>query len=126
MLRYDIHRKGRKTMLKEVDSSPAMLSQASDNRKKYPWDTLAIGKSFIVPHSDIKYETLYKYASRMGKKLGKRFKVVNHAADAIFEVGLIQILNKATVTDKQQSNGDWSRSDEPTGAERFKKMGFKS
>jgi hypothetical protein len=124
MLRYEIHVKGRKKMLKEVDSSPAMMMQTSDSRKKYPWDTLAIGKSFIVPHGDIKYETLYKYANRMGKKLGKRFKVVNHVADAIYEVGLIEILNKS-LEQATVKNDKWAlKTAEPTGADKFKKMGF--
>lgn len=99
---------------------------------KYPWRTMAIGTSFIVASSTIKYRTLQNYASKMGKKLHRRYKVVDHGATIGYEVGCIgersvkePMATQATVVDKQQSNGDWSRPDEPTGAERFKNMGFK-
>ena len=101
-------------------------------RGKYPWRTMAIGTSFSVAMSEIEYRSLQNYASKVGKKILRRFKVVKHDESMCYEVACIgersvkkHMTTQAAVTDKQQSNGDWSRPDEPTGAERFKNMGFK-
>lgn len=95
-------------MIVECASSPAMLATKVDARKKYPWDTMLIGKSFIVPSNSIKLKTLINHAYRMGKKLGKVFRVIDHGPTTVYEVGYI---------------GDRAS---PTGADKFKRMGFKA
>lgn len=44
---------------------------------KYPWDTMLVGECFRVLPEDMKLKTLKPYAYRMGKRLGKKFKVVD-------------------------------------------------
>lgn len=65
-------------------------SKALDNRKgnpkigeaKYPWKTVPVGRSFAVPRENIKLAVLRSLASRTGKALGKKFKVVDHGQGA--------------------------------------------
>lgn len=44
----------------------------------FPWDTIKVGESFKVPKNVIKFGTLKPKASIAGKKLNKKFKVVEH------------------------------------------------
>jgi hypothetical protein len=81
----------------EIFDSSSKLSQ--DNRKKktrlYPWENTTYGKSFRVPHSEIKFSTLRSQASYWGKRLGKQFKVIDHGVDIGYEVGCIGLRDKA-------------------------------
>lgn len=71
-----------------VDSSP----QSSEPIKrhaftpKYPWSTVPIGKSFVVAHNEMKLTSLRPFANRMGKKFGKKFRVVDHGPEIGYEV----------------------------------------
>lgn len=71
-----------------VDSSP----QSSEPIKrhaftpKYPWSTIPIGKSFIITHNEMKITSLRPFANRMGKKYGKKFRVIDHGPETGYEV----------------------------------------
>lgn len=56
---------------------------------KYPWNTLTVGYSFRVAYDEAKLRTLQNYASRTGKKLGKRFRVIDHGEAIGYEIGRI-------------------------------------
>jgi hypothetical protein len=112
------------------DAMKAVMSGVkSDSRKKYPWDTLTIGESFGVLHSEMKLKTLTNYANRVGIKLGRRFHIIDHGEANGYEVGYIG---------ERKEKGPWDKSsdkthvtklatiEEPTGEERFKNMGFKT
>ena len=71
-------------------SSDAMKNEG----KKYPWHTVLLGNSFRVPASECKFKTLQNYASRMGKKLNKVFRVKDHGPEVGYEVGLIGYRNE--------------------------------
>lgn len=56
---------------------------------KYPWKELDIGKCFIVSQENIKYESIKALASRKGRLLDRKFTVVTHKEDNLFEVARI-------------------------------------
>lgn len=58
-------------------SSTVGMQPSTRGAKKYPWETMLVGESFRVFPKDMKLSTLKPYAYRMGKRLGKKFKVVN-------------------------------------------------
>lgn len=63
-----------------LPSSPeATTEKTKKTTHKYPWKTINVGESFLVPPTEVvKFSTLYNSASKMGKKLGKRFRVIQH------------------------------------------------
>ncbi len=95
--------------------SAKMIAAVAKKEKKYPYEQLLMGQSFNVKHGDCTEGTLCNSAYLAGKKLGKRFRVIDHGKDIGFEVALIGLREP-----KSQATT------EPTGAERFKNMGFKS
>lgn len=50
---------------------------------KYPWRDLTVGSSFVVPPGLAKFQNLQTYAYRVGKKLGRNFKVFDHGPQGI-------------------------------------------
>lgn len=78
-------------MTKFFDSSPALKNfKRKSPEMKHPWDKLEVGKSFVVLHSDGKLATLRASASKWGKKLERRFVVLDHGADVGFEIGRVK------------------------------------
>lgn len=63
-------------------SSPELTASGKYN---FPWDTIECGQSFAVPKDEIKLLTLRPMATAKGKKLNKKFRVVEH--DDCYEVG---------------------------------------
>lgn len=49
---------------------------------KYPWRDVPLGKSFAVNKVDIKFKVLRSLASKQGKKLGRKFRVIDHSGDS--------------------------------------------
>lgn len=45
---------------------------------KYPWADVPVGMSFPVPRENIKFNVLRSLASITGKKLGKKFRAIDH------------------------------------------------
>lgn len=56
---------------------------------KYPWDSMAIGKCFVLPFEAGKDKSLRTLASQQKTKLGKEFIVIKHKELKIFEVARI-------------------------------------
>lgn len=54
----------------------------------YPWREVPVGKSFAVPKSNIQFKTLRSLASKTGKELGKRFRVIDHEGN-VYEVACL-------------------------------------
>lgn len=76
---------------KQVKSGPI-------GRIKYPWQQVPVGKSFVVQKSNISFKTLRSLASKTGKDLGKKFRVVDHEGD-VYEVACLPMdEDKAIVT----------------------------
>lgn len=74
-----------------VQSSPqAMNSNEAIERKStkdFPFDSLEVGQSFLVPLNDFAEQSVRNAASKAGKKLSRRFSVVKHSAPHnVFEV----------------------------------------
>src|SRR5690242_12430093 len=67
------------------DSSDKAMQADARSRKKYPWEELGVGQSFAATPDEITLDSLRPLASRMGKKLGRRFRVINHE-DKSYEV----------------------------------------
>ena len=65
------------------------------HRRKYPWRTIAIGESFVVPYFDAQEATLRTACYQMGKKLGKRFRLVNHGEKIGYEIGCLPIVGSS-------------------------------
>lgn len=55
--------------------------------KSLPFEQLQVHQSFAVPINDVKQRTLEEICRRVGKRLGKRFRVVAHEGASVFEVG---------------------------------------
>lgn len=73
------------------DSSPALKNfKRKVPEMKHPWNEVELGKSFVVLHSSGKLETLRASASKWGKKLGKRFRVIDHGVGTGYEVGRVE------------------------------------
>lgn len=56
----------------------------------YPWREVPVGKSFPVAKANIKFKTLRSLASKTGKELGKRFRVIEHEGD-VYEVACLPV-----------------------------------
>ncbi len=73
---------------KFFDSSPAAKQVLS--RTKYPWTQVPVGKSFPIPKANISLKTLRSLASKTGKDLGKRFRVIDHDGE-FYEVARLPV-----------------------------------
>jgi len=70
------------------ESSPKINEDRRTNVKRnFPWNTINCGQSFAVPLNEMKLITLRSMASAKGKKLHKKFKVVQH--ETTYEVARI-------------------------------------
>lgn len=81
------------------DSSPKAVQMRKGRQpgeKKYPWSEVPVGKSFVVQRNDIKFEVLRSLASRTGKKLGKKFRVVDHGSGP-YEVACLPMSEQQAV-----------------------------
>lgn len=69
-------------------SSPKALDKPvrGIREAKYPWKEIQVGQSFSIGHDEIKLESLRPFVSRMAKKFGKKFRVIDHGAEAGYEV----------------------------------------
>jgi hypothetical protein len=63
---------------------------------KYPWKEVPIGKSFAVQKSNISLKTLRSLASKTGKDLGKKFRVIDHDGD-VYEVACLPMEEKEAI-----------------------------
>jgi hypothetical protein len=74
----------------KIFPSSDKASQPSTNqigKVKYPWTALQVGQSFQVgPEAGTRLSTLQSSCSKMGKKLGKRFRAVDHGPSVGIEV----------------------------------------
>jgi|SRR5882672_6555741 len=70
-------------------------------KTKYPWREVPVGKSFPVPKVNISFKTLRSLASKTGKELRKRFRVVNHDGD-VYEVACLPMDEQTAI---QSSSG---------------------
>ncbi|URA06957.1 hypothetical protein Pfeifenkraut_BL30060 [Xanthomonas phage Pfeifenkraut] len=62
-----------------VDSSPqAKTEQQTPSRLEYPFDSLEVGKSFVVPLSAVTESQIRMAVSRRNKKEQGKFKVIKH------------------------------------------------
>ena len=69
-------------------SSPKASEDRRTNVKRnFPWNDVECGQSFAVPKSEMKVMTLRSMASVKGKKLKKKFRVVEH--EEAYEVARI-------------------------------------
>ncbi len=83
-------------------------------RSKYFWAEVPIGKSFAVPRENIKFGVLRSLASKSGKKLGKKFRVIDHGEGPYEVACLPQSTEEAVATsstlfealDKIKGNGE--------------------
>lgn len=77
----------------KFESSPAMRSAGAliERKRKYLWQELELGESFPVSHSEIKLGSLVTLAFRTGKRLGKKFRVLDHGPEQGYEVGCVAI-----------------------------------
>ena len=83
-------------IFKTFVSSPEMAAAKVPRRNaKYPWHTMAIGESFVVPYSEAKLTTLKTACYKMGKKLGKRFMLFDHGEKTGYEIGCLPIVGSS-------------------------------
>lgn len=61
----------------------------SGGQAKYPWRIMNVGTSFSVPYSEAKGPSLRSYASLMGKRTGRKFRVIDHGESIGHEVARI-------------------------------------
>lgn len=53
------------------------FKETRGTQAKYPWHTIPVGECFEVLYSDMSKKSIHPYVSKMGKKLGKKFKVID-------------------------------------------------
>lgn len=76
-------------MVEIFDASPKSLSVTRGRSSPdHPFEKLEVGKCFIVKHEAIKSGSLRNKASIVGKKLGRKFTVVDHGD--VYEVARIK------------------------------------
>ena len=51
--------------------------------EKYPWRSMEVGTSFHVAPNEANYKTISTSCYKWSKKLGKRFRAVNHGENGI-------------------------------------------
>jgi hypothetical protein len=64
---------------------------------KYPWKVIPVGKSFVVPRENIKFSVLRSLASKSGKVVGKKFRVIDHGEGRPYEVACLQMTETEAV-----------------------------
>jgi len=81
-----------KAAYKIVESSPetkAKFNLELGGSKKYPFEKLTEGLSFIVPIAEGNEDSIRVQCSTWGKKLGKKFVFHKHENHGVFEIGCI-------------------------------------
>lgn len=85
-------------MVYEVgDSSPEMKGIVNNNGafSKYPWSKLTMDTSFFIPLSDgLSKASIQSMASRAGKSLGIKLRVIEHVGKG-FEIGCVGMREKS-------------------------------
>lgn len=74
-------------------SSDKAKERALINRnavEKYPFSKLEVGQSFQVGFKEILQQSLRNQASRVGRKLDRKFVVILHSEEAGYEVARIK------------------------------------
>lgn len=76
------------------ESSPQLMTvdgkRGSIGREpKYPWRTMSVGTSFVVRHSEVKLSTMLSYSSLMGRRTGRKFRVVDHGMSVGIEIARV-------------------------------------
>jgi hypothetical protein len=72
-------------------------------KHNFDWEGLEIGKSFNVKIDEIELKHLKSMASKQGKRLGKRFRVIKHSNEIGYEVGRLDV---ETVVSVESRNGE--------------------
>ena len=72
--------------MKDFPSSERALKIGQIDRR---WETLEIGRSFAIECDPLSLPNLRNKAWRMGKKLNKRFRVIDHKKDG-YEVARVE------------------------------------
>ncbi len=72
--------------LKDFPSSARALRVGVIDRR---WETLEIARSFVISCDEMELSNLRNKAWRMGKKLNKRFRVIDHKKDG-YEVARVE------------------------------------
>lgn len=74
-----------------VESSEKALTAAEEEKHTaMPFESLEVGKSFLVKVSELKEQTVRNAASKANKKLARKFKVVKHGEPHnVYEVARI-------------------------------------
>lgn len=71
-------------------SSPqAAIIPIKKGMPKYPWVEVQPGYSFVISSTDMKFTTARSFASRMQKKFGKKFRVIDHGTEVGYEVACL-------------------------------------
>lgn len=82
--------------------SPIAIASLTKKEKKYPYEKLLVGQSFIVKYGDCKHDTLVNSAYLAGKKQGKRFKVIDHGPQVGYEVAFIEFRTTAPANETEE------------------------
>jgi len=72
------------------DASPKALHKAYFNLTQEVFKKLEIGKCFLWKFEDVKETYLRNRASIVGKQIGRKFRVIKHKNNQIFEIARIK------------------------------------
>lgn len=79
-------------------SSPqAAITPIKKGMPKYPWVEVQPGYSFVINSTDMKFTTARSFASRMQKKFGKKFRVIDHGPEVGYEVACLPMTESEAV-----------------------------
>ena len=73
----------------QYDISPKALKRPGLNLSLEVFERLELNKCFIFNFADVKESYLRNRASLVGKQLGRKFKVIKHKENQLFEVARI-------------------------------------
>lgn len=79
-------------MTDTYDMSPAMKAKLLAKKgavMKYNWLGVEPGKSFTIAEDQIKLTSLETLAYRTGKRYNRKFKIIHHKADKVYEVARV-------------------------------------
>lgn len=77
---------------KQIFDSSDKIKNARKRLPKYnwPWESLIVGKSFIVPFTDIKLQTLRPICSVKGREFDPRRRFIVAVHDDCYEVARVE------------------------------------
>lgn len=74
----------------KIFPSSEKVKKRIERNEKYPFKLLEVGQSFAIPKMMVKDASLRNHASIVGRRLGRKFTVIDHGEQAGYEVARVK------------------------------------